>query len=159
LTDEERAAQKKDELTKHVRGLIQRFLDGIMDVERMKEEMEALPINRRDEAMALLIDLCVEGFELSKDNSSLFQILEKVAQVNPDPFIEVLASYEGKMQEGYRKAKVRLSNALKEKGISGSAVIPNVHADPDWEKEMSRIQNEFRDAISSIQGTPSSGLR
>jgi hypothetical protein len=157
LTDEERTAQKKDEMTNKVRGLIQRCLDGSIDVFRMKKEIAAFPGENRDEAIDLLIELCIKGFDFMKDKGLLIQILEEVAQLNPDPFMEVLSSFEDEIQKGYGKAKARLFQVLKEKGISGSAVVPNVDADQEWQKELSRLQNKFRDTVSSVLKSPSSG--
>ena len=154
LTDEERKAQKKDEMTNKVRGLIQRCLDGTIDVYRMKHDIEAFAGDRRDETMALLIELCVKNFDLLKDNGVLLQILEEVAQLDPAPFQQVLSSFEETMKKGYHKVKVRLSHALKEKGISGSAVVPNVDADQEWQNELSRMEKTFKEALSSVQRNP-----
>jgi hypothetical protein len=154
LTDEERTAQKRDEMTNTIRGLIQRCLDGSIDVSKMKNEIEAFAGDRRDDAMALLIDLCVKGFHLLKDNGVLIQILEEVGQLNPTPFQQVLSSFEDEMKDGHHKARVRISHALKEKGISGSAVVPNVNADQEWQNELSRMENRFKKAVSSVQSSP-----
>ena len=157
LTDEERTAQKKDEMTNKVRGLIQRCLDGSIDVFRMKKEIEAFSGDHRDEAIELLIELCITGFDFIKDKGLLIQILEEVALLNPDPFTEVLSSFEDEIQKGYGKAQARLFQVLKEKGISGSAVVPHVDADQEWQKELSRMQSKFRDTVSSVLRSPSSG--
>ena len=157
LTDEERTAQKKDEMTNKVSGLIQRCLDGSIDVFRMKKEIEAFPAENQDEAIELLIDLCLKVFDLMKNKGLLIQILEEVAQLNPDPFMEVLSSFEDEIQKGYGKAQARLFRVLKEKGISGSAVVPNVDADQDWQKELSRMQSKFRETVSSVLRSPALG--
>jgi len=36
---------------------------------------------------------------------------------------------------------------LKEKGISGSAVLPNIKADPEWNDFVSNLKQEFREKI------------
>jgi hypothetical protein len=154
LTDEERAAQRKDEMTNKLRGLIQGSLDGSIDVYKMKNEIETFAGDRWDEAIALLIELCVHNIDLLKDNRVFIQILEEVAQVNPAPFRQVLSSFEEEIKEGYHKAQARLSLALKEKGISGSAVVPNVEADEAWQNELLRMENRFREAVSSVQSSP-----
>ena len=155
LTDEERTAQKKDEMTNKVRGLIQRCLDGSIDVFRMKKEIEAFSGDHRNEAIELLVELCIKGFDFMKDKGLLIQILEEVAQLNPDPFMEVLSSFEDEIQKGYGRAQARLFQVLKEKGISGSAVVPHVDADQEWQKELSRMQSKFKEALSSVPRRPS----
>jgi hypothetical protein len=156
LTDEERAAQTKDEMTKKVRGLIQRYLDGSIDVFRMKREITAFPADHRDEVKELLIELCVKGFDLLKDNGPLIQILEEVAHMNPEPFEVALSFFQAEMREGYHQAQARLLGVFEEKGISGSAVVPNVDGDQEWRNELSRMQNKFKEAVSSVPKRSSS---
>jgi len=51
------------------------------------------------------------------------------------------------MEEEKTARETALRARLKEKGISGSAVIPNIEADQEWIHYLADIKEEFRNTL------------
>ena len=55
----------------------------------------------------------------------------------------VLADLEDRLEKQRSEREKRLTAELNQKGISGSAVIPNVEADPEWAEFKAEIHRGF----------------
>ncbi len=56
MSEEEKAEYKQQELTGKVRGLIQKFLDGILDLDRLKVEVAALSGIQEDAVNRIIVE-------------------------------------------------------------------------------------------------------
>ena len=152
VTEEDKEAFMKNEVEGKARGLLQKFLDGIINQERLKREIEALGGERHVLATAVLKKECLGGLEPGEDNVPLLEILELVVGLDTKPIRELLSRYQREQEEkrGHRGAV--LKERLKDQGISGTAVVPNLGADAEWLRYLTEVGNRFRQELGSRYG-------
>jgi len=145
MTEEEKKAFKRQEMEGKVKGLVQKFTDGVFDKEKLRIEITAL--QEKDKAMidAIIREESVARIELGEDNEPLLEILESILDMNTEPIRDMLDRYEGKLSRE-REARERvLMNQLKKRGISGSAVVPNIEADLEWGQQLKEMKRAFKE--------------
>jgi uncharacterized protein YnzC (UPF0291/DUF896 family) len=143
MTEEEKRDLKRREIAGKVRGLIQRYVDGIIDPDRLKSEAAAAGEGEKDMFRRAMIEESMDWIAPRQDNEAVLRILENATGVNIKPIRKVLADFESRMDEEKNAREKALMTRLKEKGISGSAVIPNIEADLEWKHYLDDIREEF----------------
>jgi len=150
VTEEEKQGFKRQELEGKIKGLVQKALDGILDSERFQVEMVALQAKEKDLVDQILKDEVVARIEVEVNSEALLKILENAAGSGKAVVKKTLADFEiktAKQKDSRRKA---LLESFKKKGISGSAVLPNVDADPEWARFRLEMRRQLQDAIREV---------
>ena len=154
VTEEEKQGFKRQELEGKIKGLVQKGLDGILDSERFQVELLALQTKEKDLVDQLLKEELVTRLELEGNSQELLKMLEYGAGSASSGVKKVLADFEKKGEELKDSVRKTLLENFKKKEISGSAVLPNLDADPEWARirsEMRRqLQAEIRERLKSI---------
>lgn len=150
VTEEDKAAFMRREVEGKIRGILQRHLDGVIDTNRLQSEIEALGADRHEIAMAALRRECLERMVLDGDNRPLLDILAHVAGFDARPVEELLLRYREDLEKNRASREVILRNRLKERGISGSAVVPNLKADPEWINCSAEARDRFHQGLAGL---------
>jgi hypothetical protein len=89
--------------------------------------------------------------KIGEDNEPILRILEETTGLDTGPIRKALKDFEGgvERERGFREKG--LIKTLKERGISGSAVIPNIEADPEWVQVVSEMRDEFQKKLGSYR--------
>ena len=149
MTDEEKEAFRKKETEGKVRGLLQRFLDGFIDAERLKDGIGSLG-EKRYAIREALIRECMGRMEPGADNTILLDALENAAGLDIAPIRKIILDYNQDLEQQKMDRKQVLQKNLEGLGISGSAVIPNIHADQEWIKDLSEMNKGFQEKLKNI---------
>jgi hypothetical protein len=154
VTEEEKQGFKRQELEGKIKGLVQKALDGVLDSERFQVEVAALQAKEKDLVDRILKDEVVARLEAEANSEALLKILEYAAGPASSAVREVLAEFEKKGEKQKESRRKACLDNLKKKGISGSAVLPNLDADPDWLRVKSEVrrqlQEEIRERLKSL---------
>ena len=142
LTPEEKEVLRREDWLKKTRGRIQKFLDGAIDLKRLREETRAE--ERPPGAEGVLKEELVGALNPEGDNESRFLILKELFDTPIDPFREILQKGQKRLEEEKEKRNHELKEQLKTRGISGSAVLPNLALDPAW-------QSAFQESLQSCR--------
>jgi len=92
----------------------------------------------------------VTRIEVEVNSEPLLRILENAAGSEKAAVKKTLADFgmkTAKQKDSRRKA---LLESFKKKGISGSAVVPNVDADPEWARFRLEMRRQLQDAIREV---------
>jgi hypothetical protein len=152
MTDEEKQQFKRREMEGKVMGLIQKFSDGLLDLERLKMEMAVL--QEKDKAMVdgIVREKTMDRIELGEDNKPMLRILESIVNMDTKPIEKLLENYENRLLQEQGDRERALGRQLKEQGISGSAVLPNLEEDPEWGQRLTGMKEAFKEeALSSVR--------
>jgi hypothetical protein len=149
MTDEERKAIQMNETEGKVRGLLQRYLDGAMALIKLRDEITAMEGDRQGMALEALKEAC-RHLDPEEDATPYLQILETVLKVDPGPVERVLSAFGEVMDQRKRLWEVRARERLQQRKISGSALVPNLRADPAWLDMVSEEKAAFRKNLSSV---------
>ena len=152
VTDEERAAFMKSEVEGRVRGLLQKYLDGIINQDRLRAEVETMGGERYPVATATLKKECLGRIEPGEDNRPLLEVLESVIALDITPVNKLLLKYQQDQEEKRGHREAALKKRLKNQGISGTAAVPNLKADPEWIRYLAEAGNRFRQELASQYG-------
>jgi len=154
VTEEEKKSFKRQELEGKIKGLVQKALDRILDSERFQVEMVALQGKDKDLVDQILKDEVVARIEVEVNSEPLLKILENVAGSRKAAVKKTLADFEMKTDKQKDSRRKALLESFKKKGISGSAVLPNLDADPEWLRARSEVkgqlQEEIRERLKSL---------
>ena len=150
MTDEEKEAFRKKETEGKVRGLFQRFLDGFIDAERLKDEIGSLGEKRYAVAREALIRECMGRMEPGADNTIFLDALENAAGLDIAPIRKIILDYNQDLEQQKMDRKQVLRENLEGLGISGTAVIPNIHADQEWIRHLSEMNKGFQEKLKNM---------
>jgi hypothetical protein len=138
---EERETYQRREREKHIRGLIQRLLDYSLTLDDVKDELaKEKKDGKEEEVMAFLREALAGHVDPEADNERLFGIVTELAGTRKDRLRETLLAFQAE-SFGWKTALLERQNKeLETKGVSGSAVVPNAEADPQWKVLMEEAQ-------------------
>lgn len=158
LSEEEKQELKTRELVGRLRGLIQKRLEGTLSVSHFRVEIESerkKSPNTDHQLMAAL----VARIEPDGENERVFQIMEEVSGRDSGPFRKVVLECRQDMERLQDRSVEDLSKALKKRGITGSAVVPNPALDPAWRKASEERKTACRTQLDAIAGTRTTPAR
>ena len=152
MTEEEKTEIRHKELSGKIKGLVQRFLDGHMRLDRFKDEVAALGEEHGAPAQRIIKQEIIGRISLETDNSDLLEMMEAATGMDAGSVKELLKKSKARLEEEAVTRMHTLWEALKRKGISGSAVVPNLDADPEWKEYVSKTTQDFQEQLSGIMG-------
>jgi len=151
LSDEEKLSLAREKLDKKVQGLCNRYLDNFFSVSRLKDEMEKIVSNDRERAYSFLKKYLLSRFDLDNDNSLIVSALNEIARWDITPLKNLQKEYNSE-KEGTKKAVAEKSLlALKESGVSGSAVVVNLDNIPEWNEFLKTLRKKYQERLQTIE--------
>jgi hypothetical protein len=150
VSEEEKREFQIREIKGRVKGWLQKYLDGVLDTERIREELECLDRVRREMAETLLKKECTDRLDLQGDNSPILEFLDKVLLIETRNIRETLSLYLGELAMKKADYEEKILNKMKKRGISGPAIVPNLAADQEWTSTLSHKEEEFRGQVTGM---------
>jgi hypothetical protein len=144
LSDEERQGQKNNEIGNRIRGLLQKFMDQVLKVDRLKSEYQKLQKDYDLSDNAPLIKEICSQIEPGKDNDAFFELLAQFSVADIEGVRSVLHEFDDVIAAAARERSKVIKDKLAEAHfISGPAVVPNLEADKAWRKQAGEIRDKF----------------
>lgn len=147
VTEEEKRGFKRQELEGKIKGLVQKTIDGILDSERFQIEVAALQTKEKDPVDLVLKEEVVARLEVEANSEALLKILEYAAGPSSPSVTKVLGDFGKKAEKQKEMRRKTLLESFKKKGISGSAVLPNLDADQEWVRIRSEMRRQLQKSI------------
>jgi hypothetical protein len=161
LTPEEVAAQKEKEYGPIGTALAVKYMSGALAAGELPHELSRYASDRRPVIRRFLVsNLCREI--LADDTlEAAVKALKGMLQIAPEKG-EFLATIEANISEIHSEFETAKEKRLHEfsaltyekirnLGISGSAVRPNMLESEEWKKELSRIRQTFEPRLENIR--------
>jgi hypothetical protein len=143
--DKEKLAQK--ELEKKIGGLISRYLDQLIPLNRLTEEMEKIAGTEKDHAVELFKTHLLDHFDFDRDNSSILAVIEEVAGVDTAPLAALQGEYQSEKEAAKNQITEKSLAGLRERGIAGSAVVPNAGRDPALMRLLEGLHKKYQERL------------
>lgn len=130
LSPKEREEIRREEWLKKARGWIQKFLDGWVDMARVKDELfsQEAPAGWKKNLQPEIVG----ALEPAGDNEKRFELITGLLELPCEPFLKILKVCNQKVEQEKIRLMEQLINRLSDQGISGSAVVPNLDRDSSW---------------------------
>lgn len=149
MTEDEKREIRKEKLRDKARALVQKYLDAKINIATFKKEL-----NSEEQNVQELKDICkqfiFQHLQLEAENKDLLQLLEQGLELDIGPLRNILSSYQEEINIEKSQLIRRSKEALKEQGISGSALTPNLELYPEWKRFKTDKKEEFRSKLESI---------
>jgi hypothetical protein len=153
-SEEEKRAFRRQEIEALARGWVQKAQDQLLSPGKVRESVEEQPPDRREQARKALIRIVIERADPEGDNTVLLELLAEAAGVDPAPVATRLAESRGRLEGGAAARRSELLEALRERGVAGTAVRANLGADPDWsavvKREREALQRSLEEAALDL---------
>jgi len=151
LSDEEKTRQRKEDFQKRLQGFLQRYADGALSSEDLKERIEVLQAELKVDDPMLPLTAMASRMDPDRDNRIWMDMLAAFAPAACGPLERALEDYRRQRDGSLQQGAARLRNRLaQEHGISGSAVAPNPHKDPDCQSHLVRLRKQAKDRLAAI---------
>jgi hypothetical protein len=152
LSSEERQAQKNQEAESRIRGLLQKFKDQVLNVDNFNAEYQKLQKDYDLSGNALLIKEICGQIELGADNHAWLELLARLKVADSKRVTSVLHEFDEVIDAAaHEQSKILLDELAKAHFISGSAVVPNLEADKDWQEKAREIRAKFEPLLDQAK--------
>jgi len=149
LSAEEKQAQKDKEIGSRIKGFVQKFQDGLLTKNQLKKDYESL---KKDSSLSddgLLVNEILTRLDLDQDTQILLEALEECCRLDTATVRSFINDYRDAYKQAAQKRTEQLKDDLAQKhSIKGSAVIPNLDADEEWQHETQDMRNQFEIRLS-----------
>ncbi|MBW2028424.1 MAG: hypothetical protein JRH06_04290 [Deltaproteobacteria bacterium] len=144
MSDEERAAYKEQEATRKIKGLVQKYAYRAIDLGSLRVELVPLEKEYPGRLKKMLLQETLPRIEMDEDNEPIFELLEKVLGLDTGPMRKALEEARQSLDMKRVSLEKAMLERLEEKGISGSAVLPNISADKAWARRVGEMMDALR---------------
>jgi hypothetical protein len=149
LTEEQKAELRCEEWTQKSRGLLQRYRDGFLSTDDFRKELDRgrqeCPELERIVKQEFVIELDPDG-----DYQVIVQGLKDVLGIDPAPYIVRLKGFAATLAEQEQGQCERKLADLSRRGISGSAVVPNLEGDTLWQALKTELRAELNHELLAL---------
>ena len=151
LSAEEKEALKREEGAKKIRIWVGRFLDDKATLEDVRRELTEFLKDKS--AGGLLRAELVAYLHPEGDNGKVFRMMKELLNLRTEPLEEKIDSFLKELISMRVASLKDLGEKLARSGISGSAVLPNVAGDPEWESFYKKSLEAFREHALNLTGS------
>ncbi|MDI9570321.1 MAG: hypothetical protein QM278_06330 [Pseudomonadota bacterium] len=150
LTEDERKEIRTRERQARVKGWVRRRRDGSLTDDDIRKYL-ADEGTAASETAALLREECLAHVDPGGDNGRILSLLQTALGMDTAPVEELTAAFHGEL-ERLRIDSDRTARAvLQERGIGGSAVVPNPNLDPEWGRGLERARRRFQERLYRLR--------
>jgi hypothetical protein len=158
FSEEERQAQKAEDVKKALNGLIQQHLDQLIDKDELDARVAGLFKEFQIMDRSLLRDVILDKIDVEALAGPLPDLLAGLCQSDISGLKALAGSCTQALSNGREKIKAELMENLRARhGISGPAVEPNLDAGPGWQHEirsrMAALEEDLVREKTKIAGT------
>jgi hypothetical protein len=130
LSPEEKRKLKRQEWLGKARGWVQKYQDDLIDVYEVKAALQKL--GESEGADLFLKEEIIAAIEPGGRNRKHWDLLENLWDSDLQGQKEMVRQVQEELDQA-RRERIRLAlDRLAERGISGTAVFPNLNRDPEW---------------------------
>ncbi len=132
LSDEEKSDLHKKEVQGKIKGFIIKFMDGLIKLENLKNGITSFEEKDHEIVKEVVIKECIDKIDLKTDNKQIFDIIENVTDVDISSIQLLISDLLNELADARKIREQGLLKRIHKKGISGSAILPNLDADREW---------------------------
>jgi len=148
LSEDEKKTLRANEWTGKARGWVQKYLADAIGINELKSYLSTDEETIEQLREILKLEL-LNHIHLNSNgtNAKIFQIFRDVLDMNPESLVQKVRTMQKDMEQDSERQLNLLKGELQDKGISGSAVLPNLSKHKVWEARMEKVETDFHEAI------------
>jgi hypothetical protein len=148
LSQEEKEAQSTREFKDSLSGLLLKFQSGILNLGQFEKELDHLRERSGVRGREILLEELAGRIDPDQDIGWILSLLTDICRVNTSKIESAVKGLHDALNSEASERKKTLRDQLsRERGISGSAVNPNLNFDEEWGVRQESIREEFKRSI------------
>jgi hypothetical protein len=149
LSPEDRDAQQRKEWEDKARGWARMLIDQNITIDGFMKEF-TVESSRYSALAEILHAELIRHIDPDGDNSIILKALTEVFGFEMKPFADFINDYHAQHELYRREHQVRLLSEFKAKGISGTALVPNMDNDEVWLNFAKGLRDGFKQKIQAL---------
>ena len=159
LSQAEKDAQKKAEVHKRLKGLVQKHQDNLLQKDRLEKELDLLKKTYDMNVDRILLDLLLDSLEPGRYYKMYLELLNEICGLDVSNLEKIFQDFKGAVKSATEKRIHEIKADLEKKRfISGGAVVPNLERDREWLSMLSDIKGRYDEILSREKGRLTAGL-
>ena len=150
VTEEEKAELQRKEIEAKAKGLLQKYLDGLLGMEDISSEIQNMSKDAQGWAREALKNECKERIDFEKDNTQILVLLEQVLGLDTRGVRDLIEKFRSHFSREVERIRGQIEEELQRKGIRGSAVVVNHRAAPEWPSFVDQQRESFRERLREV---------
>ena len=148
LSDEEKREQNQKEIESRIKGLLQKYQDGLLTKNQLIQDYKDFQKDKNLPDEKVLIDEIINRLDPKQDNQFLLEILEEGCGLDVSSIQTVIDDHRAVYYQAARQRTAQLKEILADQhAISGSAVLPNLEADQNWQRQVQKMRSGLEDNL------------
>jgi hypothetical protein len=152
LSSEEKETQKQKEIENRIKGMVQKYQDGILSKDQLTTDYELL---KRDYNITQNNSLIVETtkrIEPDQNNQPLLELLQECCDIDTAAIETIIENFRTEYVTASQNRIERLREDLAQRyNISGSAVLPNLDVDEQWRQETRKLRAGYEYQLNRVK--------
>ena len=154
LSSEEKASQKQKEIENRIKGMVQKYQDGILSINQLITDYELLKKNFTIPQNNSLIVEITQRIEPDQDNQSLLELLRECCTIDTTAIESIIANFRKQYITASQSRIEQLKEDLAQRqNISGSAVLPNLDLDKQWRQKIGELRDGYEEQLNRVKDT------
>ena len=149
MSREDREALQRKEWEDKARGWAQMLLDQKITIDELMKDFTVESSRYGALADILHVEL-TRHLDPDADNSIILKALTEVIGLEVKPFTDFINDYHARYEQYRQEHQGRLVSELKARGISGTALVPNIDHDEVWQGFVKGLKDRFRQKIQAL---------
>ena len=152
LSSEEKEEQKQKEIEKRIKGMMQKYQDGILSQNQLLTDYEILKKDYNVSQNNSLIIEITKRIEPDRDNQLLLELLQACCAIDTAAIETIIENFRKTYLTASQNRMERLKEDLAQHyNISGSAVLPNLGVDEQWQQETREMRAGYEDQLNRVK--------
>lgn len=147
LTEEEREEILAREWRGKVRGWVQRYLDTTMNEKDLSQKFSKEDSDDLARVNKILKREILERLEPESDNEKILHLIDILPVSDRKSMKQLIESYRKKIDTERAHVGSEIKDNLSVRGVSGTAVVPNLENDTAWKDFLEKAKETLRQAL------------
>ena len=152
LSSKEKEEQKQKEIENRIKGMMQKYQDGILSKNELIADYEILKTDCNMSQNSSLIIEITKRIDPDQDNQPLLELLQKCCAIDTAAIETIIENFRTEYITASQNRIERLREDLaKRHNITGSAVLPNLDVDEQWRQEIGKLRAGYEDHLNRVK--------
>jgi hypothetical protein len=150
VTEDEKKEFRRREVEGKMKGIFQKYLDGGFNIDRAVEEIETLSRAQGDIVKEVFGKECAGRVTVQGENGPVLDLIKKTMGTDISAIEGAVSHAVNSLRKLEAEQKKKILERFEQRGISGSAVIPNLNADPEWIGLVEKTEADLRRKVEDL---------
>lgn len=159
LSQEEKDAQKKVEVHKRLKGLVQKYQDNLLKKDQLEKELDSLKKTYDMNVDEIWLNLILSSLEPGRHYKMYLELLNEIYGLNVSGLEKIFQDFKRAVKSATEERAHEIKADLaKKRFISGTAVVPNLERDREWLSMLGDIKGRFDQILDREKSTLTMGI-